>query len=441
MISKAKRISANPPLTLALSFAILILLGGLLLSTPYVTVKGNSVGLINGLFTAASALCVTGLTVVPTASVWNTWGHLIIITFIQIGGLGIMTLATMIPIILSKKIGLTSRQILKEELNFESYSGVIALLKYVFLISFTVEALGAIILAIQFVPDFGFKKGLWYSVFHSISAYCNAGFDILGDSIVPYKNNLPVNIAVILLVVIGGLGFQVIVELLSKRDLRNLSVHSKLVLTMTGILIIVGTGLFWILEKGNTLVGQNIFGQGIQSLFQSVITRTAGFYSIDSTKLLDETAVLFIILMFIGGSPGSTAGGLKTTTFGVLFYSTIATIRGDDVVIYKKEIPKFTILKSLSLVTLSIFLVVGLSFILTIFEPFSFLNILFEVTSAYGTVGLTRGITSDLSSLGKMMITITMYLGRIGPLTFAYAIGKKSNKSKLKYPKANITVG
>lgn len=277
---KEKKLNDNPPLILALSFAVLILIGGLLLTTPQVTKAGESIGLINGLFTAASALCVTGLTVVSTAKIWNFWGHFIIMILIQIGGLGIMVIATMIPMILNRKIGLVSRQILKEELNFDSYSGVIILLKYVLKISFFVEFLGAFILSFQFIPDFGIKRGIWYSIFHAVSGYCNAGFDLLGDSIVPYKNNFIVNFAIIFLIVIGGIGFQVIIELFNKRNLKNLSAQSKLVLTMTGILIVLGTILFWLLESQNTLKGQGFYESGIQSLFQSVVTRTAGFYSV-----------------------------------------------------------------------------------------------------------------------------------------------------------------
>lgn len=440
-MNRLKNFTINPPLVLAVVFASLILIGGIILTTPFVTVNGQSVGFINGLFTAASALCVTGLTVVNTGSHWNIWGHITIIILIQIGGLGVMTMATLVPMLLSKKIGLTSRKIIKEELNFDSNSGIILLLIYVMKIAFLVEAIGAIILAIRFIPEYGLQKGLWFSVFHSISAYCNAGFDLFGNSIMSYKNSVLVNFVIMTLIVTGGLGFQVIIEIFNKKKFKKLSTHSKLVLTMTGILIIGGAGIFWLLEMDNILANESYSGQLIQSLFQSVTNRTAGFNSVDISLLTDASVVLFITLMFIGGSPGSTAGGLKTTTFGVLWYSTIATIRGEDPVIFGREIPKAVILKSLALVTLSILLIIGLSFILTITEVSSFLDILFEVTSAYGTVGLTRGITPELSNISKLIITLTMYLGRLGPLTFGYAIGHKVKKTKLKYPKANITVG
>lgn len=441
MTDRFKRVMANPPLVVALSFGIIILIAGILLNLPFFTNDNSSVGFLNSLFTAASALCVTGLTTVNTAETWNFFGQLVIIILIQIGGLGIMTMATFVPMVLSKKIGMVSRQIIKEELNFESYSGVIALLKYVIKISFLVELIGMIVMAFEFIPAFGLGRGLWYSVFHSISAYCNAGFDLLGDSMVDYKSSLIINIPIMTLIIIGGIGFQVILEIFDKKRFKKFSAHSKLVLSMTGILIVVGAVLFFVLEDQNTLINESRPGQIIQSLFQSVVTRTAGFYSIDNATFTDGTAVLFIILMFIGGSPGSTAGGLKTTTFGILFYATIATIKGEDIVIFKKEIPQEVILKSLSLVTLSMLMVMGLSFVMTVIEPFSFLDILFEITSAFGTVGLSRGITPVLSNISKLIVIFTMYIGRIGPLTFGYAVGRHKNKSKLKYPKANITVG
>lgn len=441
---KFKDISLNPPLFLTIGFGILILAGALLLNMGVFTKSGESVGFINALLTAGSASCVTGLVVVNTGEFWNFWGQLVIIILIQIGGLGIMTLATLFPMIMRKRIGLTSRQIIREQLNVETLSGMVKLLKYVLAFTFTIEFIGAIIMAIEFIPAYGIKDGIWFSVFHSISAFCNAGFDLTGDSIVPFQNSLPINIAIMSLIVIGGLGFQVSSELINKKSIKKLSVHGKLVLIMSSLLIVGGAFIFFLIEHGNsfTLGGEGAYSRVIQSLFQSVVTRTAGFYSVNIGKLRDTSVVLMIILMFIGGSPGSTAGGLKTTTFGVLFASTIATIRGEEnVVIFKKKIPNATIQKALALVMISIFLVIGISFVLTLTEVNNFLDILFEVTSAYATVGLTRGITPGLTDIGKLIITLTMYIGRIGPLTMAFAFGKASKSSKLDFPDANISVG
>lgn len=444
MYKKFKYISLNPPLFLTLGFGIMILIGGILLNLPFVSKSGESVGFINALFTASSASCVTGLVVVNTAEYWNIAGQLIILFLIQIGGLGIMTLATLFPIIMSKKIGLTSRQIIREQLNVETMSGMVKLLKYVIYFTLTVELIGAVLMSSVFIPRYGVNTGIWYSIFHSISAFCNAGFDVLGTSIVPFKNNIIINIAIMLLIIIGGLGFQVTAELYQKKSIKNLHVHSKIVLLMSFILIVGGALGFLLLERSNgaTIGNENTFNKVLQSLFQSVVARTAGFNSVDLSKIRESSVVLLIMLMFIGGSPGSTAGGLKTTTFGVLFISMISTIRGEQkAVVFKKTIPTGIILKSLAIVMISISLVILISFALTISEEFVFIDIFYEVVSAYATVGVSRGITPFLSDIGKIIITITMYIGRIGPLTMAYAFGKKKRTSKIEYPDESISVG
>ncbi len=444
MYKKFKYISLNPPLFLTLGFGIMILIGGILLNLPFVSKSGESVGFINALFTASSASCVTGLVVVNTAEYWNIAGQLIILFLIQIGGLGIMTLATLFPIIMSKKIGLTSRQIIREQLNVETMSGMVKLLKYVIYFTLTVELIGAVLMSSVFIPRYGVNTGIWYSIFHSISAFCNAGFDVLGTSIVPFKNNIIINIAIMLLIIIGGLGFQVTAELYQKKSIKNLHVHSKIVLLMSFILIVGGALGFLLLERSNgaTIGNETTFNKVLQSLFQSVVARTAGFNSVDLSKIRESSVVLLIMLMFIGGSPGSTAGGLKTTTFGVLFISMISTIRGEQkAVVFKKTIPTGIILKSLAIVMISISLVILISFALTISEEFVFIDIFYEVVSAYATVGVSRGITPFLSDIGKIIITITMYIGRIGPLTMAYAFGKKKRTSKIEYPDESISVG
>lgn len=444
LYQKFKDIPLNPPLFLTIGFGILILTGGAILNLPFMTKSGESVGFINALFTAGSASCVTGLVVVNTGLYWNFWGQLVIITLIQIGGLGIMTLATLFPIVMRRRIGLASRQIIKEQLNVETMTGMVRLLKYVIAFTFTVEGLAAIAMSTRFIPAYGLKDGIWASIFHSISAFCNAGFDITGDSIVPFQNDFVINFTIMALIVIGGLGFMVTQEILKLRHHRDLSVHAKIVLIVSAILIVGGAAVFFLLEYNNpdTLKGEGLYTQVLESFFQSVVTRTAGFYSVDILKIRDTSAFLMIILMFIGGSPGSTAGGLKTTTFGILFLSMISVIRGEEeTIIFNKHINNKTVVKALALVMISLMIVIGMSFLLTITEPFNFLDILFEVVSAYATVGLTRGITPGLSDFAKLMITFTMYMGRVGPLTMAFAIGKKADVTKLRYPEANISVG
>ena len=441
---RISNLSLNPPLVLLIGFALLIVSGACLLNLSVVTRSGESVGFVNALFTAGSASCVTGLVVVNTAHYWNLAGQVVIILLIQIGGLGIMTLATMFPLVLRKRIGLQSRQILKEQLNLDTFSGIIRLLKYVIVFTFSVEGIGALFLATRFIPQFGWLKGLWYSIFHAISAFCNAGFDILGDSIYPWRVDPVVNITIMALVVIGGLGFLVTQEFLQKRKFKNLSVHAKLVLTISGLLIVFGALCFYILEYSNpeTLGKESFPVQVGQSFFQSVIARTAGFYSVPLGSLRDSSAFLLIILMFIGGSPGSTAGGLKTTTFGVLVLSTISTIKGEkDPIVFHKQIDLRTIRKALALVIVGLILVISVSFLLTITEKASFIDLVFETVSAYGTVGLSKGISADLTTFGKVVITLTMYAGRVGPLTLGFAISNRTNPSKLRYPEANIAIG
>lgn len=438
------KIKLNPPLAILIGFFLLILTGGLLLTLEGVTRSGESVGFINALFTAASASCVTGLVVVNTAYHWNIAGQIIIICLIQIGGIGIMSLTNIFPLILGKKIDLKNRQLLREQFNVSSYSGMVRLLKYILIFSLSVESIGALILAIRFVPRYGITKGLWYSVFQSISAFCNAGFDNLGDSIYPFRYDPIVNVVIMMLIVIGGLGFLVNQEILQKKRFKKLSVHSKIVILISATLIVLGALGFFVLEYSNqnTIGGESIGTKIGQSFFQSVNTRTSGFYSVQLAGLRDATSFLLILLMFIGGSPGSTAGGLKTTTLGVLVLSSFSAIKGEsDTVIFNRRIHQQTVRKALALVMVSLLLVISVSFVLTVVENKPFIDILFETVSAYATVGLSKGITPELSSLSKIFLTFTMYLGRVGPLTLGYAISKRHRQGRLRYPDIDIAIG
>jgi trk system potassium uptake protein TrkH len=434
----------NPPLVLLIGFASLITLGAILLSMPWVTKSGQSIGLLDAFFTAGSASCVTGLTVVNTVKTFNLAGQIIILCLIQAGGLGIMTLTTLFPLIMGKKIGLKSRQILKEQLNLSSLSGIIRLLKYVVKFTLIVEGVGALLLASRFIPAHGWLKGAWEAVFHSVSAFCNAGFDILGDSIYPWRDDPVINWTIMALVVIGGLGFLVTQEILQKRKFRLLSTHSKLVLIMSGGLILFGAVIFFVLEYSNpdTLLGVSLPQKIQASFFQSIISRTAGFYSLPTHALHEETAFLLIFLMFIGGSPGSTAGGLKTTTLGVLLVTTIATIKGQhEPTLFNKHLGSKTIRRALALIVVGIFLIVFVVFTLTLTENDKFIELLFETVSAYGTVGLSMGVTPHLSAVGKIIIIGTMFAGRVGPLTLGFAMANRNKRSKIRLPEANITVG
>ncbi len=437
------KISLNPPMVLSLGFAILITAGGLLLSLPFFTKSGQATPLVDSLFVAASASCVTGLTPVNTLEHWNTYGHILIIILIQIGGLGVMSLASIIPLILGKKIGMKSRQILKEQLNVESLEGMIVLFKYVLAFTFGTEVLGAILLSIKFVPLYGAGKGVWYAVFHSISAFCNAGFDILGDSIFPFRDDLLINLTLCALVIVGGLGFVVTSELFRRRSFKKLSTHSKLVLMVTAILLVLGTVMFLFLEnEDGVLQYETLKGSILESFFQSVVARTAGFYSVDLSKIKDSTALMLMGLMFVGGSPGSTAGGIKTTTLGVLFLSTHAVVRGEsEPVVFGRHIGTETVRKALAIFLVSIVIILSVSFMLTITESAPLVDILYETVSALATVGASKGITPHLTDAGKNLITLCMYLGRIGPMTMAFAFGMKAKKSLIRYPESFISIG
>ena len=437
------KISLNPPMVLSLGFAILITIGGLLLSLPFFTKSGQATPLVDSLFVAASASCVTGLTPVNTLEHWNTYGHILIIILIQIGGLGVMSLASTIPLILGKKIGMKSRQILKEQLNVESLEGMIVLFKYVLAFTFGTEILGAFLLSIKFIPLYGAGKGVWYAVFHSISAFCNAGFDILGDSIFPFREDLLINLTLSFLVIVGGLGFVVTSELFRRRSFKKLSTHSKLVIMVTGILLIFGTVMFLFLEnEDGVLQYESLKGSILESFFQSVVARTAGFYSVDLSQIKDSTALMLMGLMFVGGSPGSTAGGIKTTTLGVLFLSTHAVVRGEsEPVVFGRHISTETVRKALAIFLVSIFIILSVSFMLTITESAPLVDILYETVSALATVGASKGMTPHLTDAGKNLITLCMYLGRIGPMTMAFAFGMKAKKSLIRYPESFISIG
>lgn len=443
---RLKELELNPPRVLALGFAGLILIGALLLNLPIASKSGESIGFVNALFTSASSVCVTGLVVVNTGEYWSLFGHVVIIFLIQMGGLGFMTLATLVALILGKKITLKERLIIREQLNQETMSGLVKLTRYVIFSTFAIEGIGALILSTRFIPKYGLGRGIWFSIFHSISAFCNAGFDIMGNSIVPFVGDITINLTIAFLIIIGGLGFSVYIDISRNKRFKRVSLHSKLVLVTTFILIIVGMILFYLIEWNNpdTLQTLNTKEKVISSFFQSVVTRTAGFNSVNMSKIKDTTTFIMIVLMFIGGSPGSTAGGIKTTTFGAIFLTTFSVIRGrNDVIAFKKRIPQEIIYRALSIASIGLFLIVIVSMILTISEEANFLDLLFETTSAFATVGLTRGITPDLTSFGKVLITIMMYLGRVGPLTMAFAFAKrqKNIKENYRYSEENIFVG
>ncbi len=445
--NKVNQLKLDPAQILVLGFAGLILVGATLLNLPLAAQNGKSIGLINALFTSSSAVCVTGLVVVNTAEYWNAFGKVVILILIQIGGLGFMTMATLVALLLGKKITLKERLIIQEEMNQFSLSGLVKLIKYVFTSTFIIEGLGALILATRFIPKYGYPKGIAFSIFHSISAFCNAGFDIIGSSMELFVEDAVVNLAVGLLVIFGGLGYTVYIDITHNRRFKRFSLHTKLVLVISGILLLFGFLFIFILEYNNpNTLGQLSFkGKILASWFQSIVPRTAGFNSVGMASVTDATAFLIIIFMFIGGSPSSTAGGVKTTTAGALIIGMIAVIRGrDDVEIYKRRIPHDLIFRALVVVGIGFAIVIFATIILSITESeISFLDILFEATSAFGTVGLSRNVTPELSVVGRLIITFTMFIGRVGPLTMAFAFAKKrkQNKGNYRFSEERILVG
>lgn len=442
--NKINGLEMNPPRILALGFMTIILLGAILLNLPMASASGKSIGFIDALFTSASAVCVTGLVVVNTAEHWTFFGQSVILMLIQIGGLGIMTMATIFALVSGKKISLRERLVIKEQLNQESLSGLVKLTRYVIAVTLGIELLGAALLSVTFIPEFGIGKGIWFSLFHAISAFCNAGFDITGNSFMDYNGDTLPILTICMLIILGGLGFSVIIDVIRNRIWSRLSLHTRLVIIITSILVVLGTFVILFLEWGNpaTMQDMSIADKFRASLFAAVVPRTAGFNSIDVAAMYQTTVFLTIILMFIGGSPGSTAGGIKTSTIGVIFMATISIIKGErDIEIYKKRIPQETVLKSLAIVTVGMILIITVSFILTITEKWSFLDTMFEATSAFATVGLTRGMTPNLSNAGKLIIIGTMYAGRVGPLTMAFAFGYKKLHKRYRFSEGHISVG
>lgn len=432
---------------LALGFVVLIIIGGILLSLPIASNSGQSTNMIDSLFTATSAVCVTGLVTLDTGTYWSYFGKTVIMILIELGGLGFMAFATLFAMILGKKITLKDRLLMQEAMNAFSIQGLVKMMKYILYFTMTVQGLGAVLLSTQFIPMFGPGKGIYYSIFHSVSAFCNAGFDLFGgfSSLTGFSTNTVVILTISVLVIIGGLGFTVWTELYNAKDLRRISLHSKVVILITSILLIGGTILIFLFELENvrTIGSMGVKDKVVNSFFASVTTRTAGFNSIDLANMTMASRCLTIVLMFIGGSPGSTAGGIKTATFGILVLTVISFAQGrKDVEIFKKRLSKETVYRAFSIVTLAVALVITVIMILSFTEVGVTLEeILFETVSAFGTVGLTMGITTKLSTVGKIVIMITMYCGRLGPMTVVLAMMRKRKKSNYQYPEGRILVG
>lgn len=437
----------NPSKILVLGFALLIFIGAFLLTLPISTANGVSLSFLDALFTATSATCVTGLVIVDTGNTFSMFGEIVILVLIQIGGLGFMTFATFLFTLLGKKISLKERLLLKEAYNVTSTAGVVKLVKRILLFTVIVEGIGATILTTRFAFDMPIVESIYFGIFHSISMFNNAGFDIFGDfnSLTSYVDDPFVVFTVSSLIIIGGLGFVVINELYEYRETHKLSLQSKVVLTTTVFLIVMASILIFLFEYGNdkTLGPLNLGGKLLGAIFHGVSPRTAGANTLSMGDLTYATLFLTIFLMFIGGGSGSTAGGIKITTFTVLMTTVLSQLKGkEDVVLFKRRIVEETILKALTVAVSGMMVVVIITFLLSITEHgHDFMMYLFEATSAFGTVGLSMGLTPELSPIGRVLIIITMFIGRLGPVTLGFAISKRQTKEAYRRPKGNIMIG
>lgn len=442
----------SPTEILIFGFAFFILFGAFLLMLPISSRSGEATGFINALFTSTSSVCVTGLVVVDTGTYWSVFGQTVMCVLVEIGGLGFMSFATMFFVLAGKRITIKDRILIQSSVNMDSLSGIVKFAKYIFFSSFIIQAIGALLLAIVFVPEFGWVTGIGYSVFHSVTSFCNAGFDLMGNysSFTRYVDNYIVNIVICGLIVLGGLGFAVTSDLIYVRKFRKMSMHSKVVLVITGIMLIGGLIFFFIFEFNNpaTMGNLSLHGKFLASMFQSVTPRTAGSNTVDISSLTTPSIFLTMILMFIGASPGSTGGGVKTTTMGIIVLTVASVLVGKkDVVAFKRTIVGPVIRRAISILFIASGLVIFMIFVLLCTEPgVSFERIVFEVLSAFGTVGLSMGVTPGLSMGGKLAISLTMFIGRLGPLTIAYAISQNEKRSRenignFKLPEGNIMIG
>lgn len=442
-------LTLKPAQILAAGFALVILAGAFLLDTPFVTVSGERIGFINALFTSTSAVCVTGLVVVDTGTYFNRFGHTIIMLLIQIGGLGFMTMGTMVAFLIGRKITLRNRLLMQKALGQNTIAGIIRLVRRVLIGTFCVEALGMFLLSITFVPIYGWQKGLFFSLFHSVSAFCNAGFDLIGRgvSLIPFQSDPIVNFTICGLIVLGGLGFTVIFDVMHTRHFKKLTLNSKLALVTTGALLLTGFISVLLFEMNNpgTLGAMTWKGKLLAAMFHSVTPRTAGFNTLNMPSLNMTTVLITMMLMFIGGSPSSTAGGTKTTTLATLIISVRSIILGlEDSNAFKRRIPMDAIRNATAVFSVSMTLVVLVTLGLSISEPsHTLMEILFETISAFATVGLSLGITPDLSDFGKLLLSLTMFAGRIGPITLVLALTgvKESNRNLFHYPEDKVTIG
>lgn len=439
------KLNLSPYQILTIGFSGLILCGAFLLMLPVSSQDGSSLSFIDALFTATSAVCVTGLIVVDTGTYFSLFGQTIIILLIQIGGFGIMTITTILSVLIGRRIQLRSRLLAQESLNQLTLGGIVHLMQMLVKTTFAIEFVGGVLLSLRLYPDYGLK-GIYMAFWHSVSAFCNAGFDIFGKTdIFRYNNDLLFCLTIAFLIIIGGIGYNVTEEIRSLHSWQKFSLHTKVVLLTTAVLLVGGTVVLFILEYGNpATIGNWDWGEKILgAFFLSVTSRTAGYTLMNTGALYEASLFFIIILMFCGASPGSTGGGVKTTTVAIIFATVSSIIRGkDEVILFNRRLEHGLIIKALAIFCVAASFIVVATMILCLTENFSFIRILFEVTSALATVGLSTGITADMTVCGKVILILMMLMGRVGVLTFLMAIAMRTGrKPRIGYPSGRIGVG
>ena len=442
--SLRKKIDLSPNQILVLGFLSTIIVGTFLLHLDGASANEGHIEWIDAIFTATSATCVTGLIVLDTGSDFSLFGQWVILILFQIGGLGIMTFSTMFAFLLGKKISLRQRLIIQESLNQFSIGGLVRLAKYILLFTLFFEGLGTLLLYLNWHQLSSPHSSLFLSFFHAVSAFCNAGFSLFSDSLEAYISNTGINIIFLILIIFGGIGFLVLVEFYEYPKRKRFSLHSKLVIVTTVILLVLGTVGILLLENQNldTIQPYSLKGRLLSSFFQSATARTAGFNTIP-IGLMSHSALLFlIVLMFIGASPTSTGGGIKTTTFCILFLRMYYTLKGrNNLYVYRRQIADDVVNKAWVILMLSMSWITVMTLFLSYFESFDFIKLFFEIISAFGTVGLSTGITSTLSSPGKIIIILTMFFGRLGPLALALSLIINRQAESIQYPEDRVMVG
>lgn len=436
-----RKFHLNPPQILTLGYFFLFFIGGALLKLPFATTHG--ITWLNAWFEATSAMTVTGLGVVDTGHTFTLFGQLVLLALIQIGGLGIMTFTVFIFILLGKKIGLKERILTQESLNQSELGGIIYLARHLFLYASITELVGAFFLTLRWGPEMGWGHASYAAIFHAVSAFNNAGFSLWSSNLTKYVGDPTVNIVITGLFIIGGLGFTVLIDIWQKKQFRELTLQSKLMIIGTLVINFLAVSLFFILEHNNpgTIGKLSLPNKLWASYFQGVVTRTAGFNTIDIGQLHPSTAFFMVLLMFVGAGSGSTGGGIKLTTFIAMLLTVSMFLKGkSEVVVMKRTIPQTIIIRSLVVTFLASALIFVAVFILTLTENASLIRLLFETVSAFGTVGLSMDLTPHLSFIGRIVIICVMFIGKIGPLTLAFSFAKQS-EAMIRYPKETILTG